>query len=184
MAIRTSGSSAARTSADARANGSGAQTAKPCVARRRHRSSNSGRIPITSGWSTIPERGMPSGRAWIASTSKPSRPVIVIRSTSTSWFPSRSSAIPEPLHVPFEDGRLGEPGEAVLDRAGAGVADALHLHEIGLAGAHDLLQAREARHDVVGDGLGHARDLVQEPEAPGLDRAVEPDSVREPEDRR
>ena len=52
-----SGRRSARTSTGARANGSGAHTAKPCVASRRHRSSNSGRIPMMSGCSTSPRDG-------------------------------------------------------------------------------------------------------------------------------
>ena len=48
------------------ANGSTAHTAMPWVARRRAMSSNSGRSPPTSGWSTTPARGMPSGRACTA----------------------------------------------------------------------------------------------------------------------
>ena len=48
------GRRSARTSAGARVNGSGQHTANPCVARRRHRSSNSGRMPMMSGWSAMP----------------------------------------------------------------------------------------------------------------------------------
>src|SRR5262249_11926206 len=73
-----------RTSTGARANGSGARTAKPWVARRRHRSSNSGRTPMMSVCTTRPVTGMPSGRAWMASTAAPSGPFSVMCSTSTS----------------------------------------------------------------------------------------------------
>ena len=79
-----------------RTNGSGATTANPCVASRRHRSSNSGRMPIMSGNTTTPDPGMPSGRAWTVSTGTPSGPLIVTCSTSTSSPPSASSATAPP----------------------------------------------------------------------------------------
>ena len=69
--------------------------------------------------------------------------------------------------------RLGDAREAVLDRAGPGLADAFDLDEVGDAGAHDLRQPAEALDHVLGDRLGQARDLVEQPVAARLHRRVE-----------
>ena len=69
---------------------SNAHTARPCDARRRAMSSNSGRRPPMSGCSTRPATGMPSGRACRAGTSIPStRPLPVM---TASLFPFASAA--------------------------------------------------------------------------------------------
>ena len=88
---------------------------------------------MTSGCSTRPSDGRPVGRAWIASTGSPPSPRNVIRSTSASMGPSASAA--KDLNVALEDRGLGEAGEAVLDRAGPRLADALDLDEVRHAGA-------------------------------------------------
>src|SRR3954468_15774138 len=170
--MRAAESLSPRTSTGARAKGSGEHTAKPWVARRRARSSNSGRTPMMSGCSTSPRCGMPSGRAWMASTAAPSGPFRMMCSTSTSCDPVCSSAMSD---VPLQDRGLGEPRQAFLDRLRPHLADALDLGEVGEAGAHDLLQVREAADDVVGHELGQLRDLVQQAEAARLQRAVDPD---------
>ena len=56
-----------------------------------------------------------------------------------------------PVRRSARGSRSRRGGEAVLDRPGAGLADALDLDEVGHAGAHDLLQVREALDHVVGD---------------------------------
>src|SRR5713101_2640589 len=164
--MRAAGSSALRTSIGARANGSGEHTANPWVANRRARSSNKGRIPITSGCRTSPMSGMPSGRAWMASTAAPSAPLSITCSTSTSYDPATSSAmfplcslsrsrVPATnLDVALQDGGLGQSREALLDCAGPGVAHSLDLGEVGEAGPHDLLQVRKPRHHVIRNDLG------------------------------
>src|SRR5690349_19280612 len=154
--MRADASASARTSTGARANGSGAHTANPWVASRRQRSSNKGRIPITSGCTTRPATGMPSGRAWMASTLVPSGPLSTMCSTSTSCVPGVSSAMSD---VPLQDRGLGQAGQALLDGTGAHFAHTVDLGEVGQAGPHDLLQVRETPDDVVGHELRQARDL-------------------------
>src|SRR3954451_6161438 len=170
--MRAFESASARTSTGARTNGSGAHTAKPWVASRRHRSSKSGRTPMMSGCTTSPLAGMPSGRAWTASTDVPSGPFNMMCSTSTSCGPVCSSAISD---VPLEDRGLGEPGQALLDRLRPHLTHAFDLGEVGDARPHDLLQVGEAVDDVVGHQFGQPRDLVEEAEAARLQRTVDAD---------
>ncbi len=105
-------------------------------------------------------------RVGSAGTRRPRRTSASDRSVSIGTGPSALGS-----DVALEDRRLGEAGETVLDRAGAGLADALDLDEVGHAGPQDLLQVREPLDDVVGDELGQAGDLVQQPVARGAARA-------------
>jgi hypothetical protein len=68
---------------------------------------------------------------------------------------------------------LGQPGEALADRAGPAVADALDLHELLDRRGQQVLQRAEVLDQPVDDDARQARDAGEEPVAAGADRALQ-----------
>ena len=139
--------------------------------------------------------GMPSGRACTAGTSSPSttsvtgldRDVVDGAFAKCCHAAEATAAGATTVSITSSDRGSTSPRharQAVLDRAGAGLADTFDLDEVGDARAHDLGQRAEALDHVVGDRLGQARDLAEQPVAARLQRRVEVELGREVQQRR